>query len=900
MKWAMNKGRLVASALAVLMLLCTSSVFAKTGDIDSVVFDLVSLGILKEEPKDLQGNVTRADFCGYIVRMLGLDSAAQSVSTPSRFTDVPDGHEARAEIELLAGLNLIGGVGNSLFDPEGLVTRQQAAKVVVAALGYSVPAQQGGGYPDGFMAVAAQLGLFNRIETTGVELTLSDLLRMVENALDVDRMVMNGSGYEKERGNTLRNQFANQLSAGLEKRTGIVTATVDTWLIAPVANMTENKIQIDGKLYDLADTSARAYIGQRVDYYVYTDDWGGTERVERVRPDTKNQIYTIDVKDIIKADVNRVEFEIETERNGNETLSIRSDAVVVRNRQMEINWTAANLTRLQRGSVTFIDNDNDGEMEVILAEEYESAVVESVMEPNTVVYFRNGFTVGGQKNLELDPSDTNLFVSVYDEDGTAVAPSEVRAGDVLTVAVSTDETRVTAKISRRRVSGTVTEINKDEIRIDEDLYRVEEANYVERFSVGEETTVFLSAYGEIVFKQESGTENYGYVVGVSAGNSGISKDYQVKLLIPDLLSEKQEEVENEEGGETKTIAVLSCRNEAVRIVALADKVTLVSADGESRVCSSETAAGIIQGNAYQVRYNSKGEIVRLTEPEQIGDHGSRVYNSYERTFGGSTVSVGFGVDEHTRTVCIPKAPDGGESYSPSDDDYLVRVEMNNGQWYSVAAFDKDKDTKTAGLIVVEITMSAGNPGIISSKSDVAMVNQANKTIDENGCEVYKFVLMTKDKEKTYTVSPLVQEGIADRTDFASVRQGDLVAYSLDSSDRIDACRVLGSIYKQEVSELLNENRENETFFGYLNDAEYDEVSAKLNRWVHRLTVELTPGGGAARSPYEIARSNGAPVFIYYKSKNTAELGNIKQIRPGNDQIFVSAAYGTVRAIVVVR
>jgi hypothetical protein len=58
-------------------------------------------------------------------------------STEAPFTDVPADHWAAAATAELAAKGVINGVGNGKFDPDGTVTREQLAKLLVMAFGLS-------------------------------------------------------------------------------------------------------------------------------------------------------------------------------------------------------------------------------------------------------------------------------------------------------------------------------------------------------------------------------------------------------------------------------------------------------------------------------------------------------------------------------------------------------------------------------------------------------------------------------------------------------------------------------------------------------------------------------------------------------------------------------------------
>ena len=102
------------------------------------------LGIYRLNPTSGQwefrgGQVNRAD--GYVEAELTGFSEYMLMQYSRTFADVPAGHWAKAEIELMAARQVVRGVSQTHFAPEGDVTRAQFAALLVRALG--LPAYDG-------------------------------------------------------------------------------------------------------------------------------------------------------------------------------------------------------------------------------------------------------------------------------------------------------------------------------------------------------------------------------------------------------------------------------------------------------------------------------------------------------------------------------------------------------------------------------------------------------------------------------------------------------------------------------------------------------------------------------------------------------------------------------------
>ena len=79
-------------------------------------------------PEGLQSaytqKITRAEFCALAVALLEKNSGTELPVTTS-FDDTED-----ANVLKLASLEIVGGIGNNKFDPDGEITREQAAKML--------------------------------------------------------------------------------------------------------------------------------------------------------------------------------------------------------------------------------------------------------------------------------------------------------------------------------------------------------------------------------------------------------------------------------------------------------------------------------------------------------------------------------------------------------------------------------------------------------------------------------------------------------------------------------------------------------------------------------------------------------------------------------------------------
>ena len=83
------------------------------------------------------------------ITAMGMETAAQSSAGLAIYDDVNQEHWASGYITALYRQGIVNGDENGNFNPENNVTYIETAKMIVNSLGYSVLAEDAGGYPSG-------------------------------------------------------------------------------------------------------------------------------------------------------------------------------------------------------------------------------------------------------------------------------------------------------------------------------------------------------------------------------------------------------------------------------------------------------------------------------------------------------------------------------------------------------------------------------------------------------------------------------------------------------------------------------------------------------------------------------------------------------------------------------
>lgn len=288
------KKKLLALALALIFVLGTVATgFAATfpdvadTDFEDEVNRLVALGIVDGYPDGTykpEGLVTRAEFAKIVVTATGVGAAAEYAKGATKFTDVAADHWAAGYINVATDLGIIQGYGDGRFGPEDQVTYAQAITMIVRALGYEPAAQAKGGYPGGYLAIAAEKEITDGVTVlANVAANRGDIAIMVDNSLEVDMMVQDSYGdkptWKEKEGETLLKKLG-----------------VD---------------EIEGKVLEIARVNDKLEDNEIVVEYEENDK-EKTKTYELVTKDTPEALFGLAVKLLVKDD-KVVHVEIDTD-----------------------------------------------------------------------------------------------------------------------------------------------------------------------------------------------------------------------------------------------------------------------------------------------------------------------------------------------------------------------------------------------------------------------------------------------------------------------------------------------------------------------------------------------------------------------------------------------------------
>ena len=656
-----NLRRIISSlCVAVMLVVFAVPVMA---DGKSLVFDMESLGITTGMNVAERGEefVRRDEFAQMVVNMMLQQDVAKSLENDAYFTDIADS-QYKGAINLLVKLGYVSGSGDGVYNPSDYITYGAACKILVHALGYNVIVTDKS--LNGYQFVAGNINLTDGVDSSKQYLSFNQAMVMIDNALDIGLMVpmyYNDNiipSYEVDEGRTLRSYLNGRTGTGVVKMRGIVTADKSTFLYTPVGNLKENQLQIGGEVFTVNVKDITGYVGQEVDFYIAYKDYE-EECVTAIAPTNKNVVYDFLGTQVEKLSGGIIEFSISDVKYKVKTNT--STRYIVNNRLDTSYNIAKELVCDESVVIRTIDNNEDEIADVVFIYDYTDCIVESVSAETNTISFEAGFMFGSLKNMKLD--EDKIYFEIMDSKGNDITLEDIKAGDVVSIAMSEDETAVRIVKGMDPVSGITVYRDGEYITIDDVEYIMTDKLAANNIKLGIGVVGYLNFLGTLVDYEENKLEHtYGYVYNYSK-TSGIGGGCKVKMLLPEYVSVRViEGAVDELSGEVATSKALYVRNKSVVIYPTEAKIVF---DGVKM--NADAALAKVVDKPVSYKFNENGNIVKIDTLKGVDDVnikasedssecvelGKKTYNATEQIFAKGRGNP-FAIQEgYTLAFCIP-------------------------------------------------------------------------------------------------------------------------------------------------------------------------------------------------------------------------------------------------------
>ena len=705
--------------LLVVFALFQSVCFANQSDNETEDLSnlLTSLGCTRAS---LQGEITREDFVLYMADLTG--TIIPTTSGKSPYHDISTANSAYKEIRYFYDCGLFENLSGNFYRPKAKITMSDATEFIVRFMGYKGELLKN----KSVKTIAFEMGMYDDIEyNPDGTLEYSILNKIIYNLLD-EPVVINEPGvkvsYIIQKDRTLLSERLNA-----KKVKGIVTDDGKTALNGETDCVQDN-FEINHYKYLKNNIDVTPFLGRNVEAYIRTDNFSDDESLLFIK-EYKNDVVELKASEL---------------ENSETTISkiayLKSDRVkfmdLVNGFDFIYNGEAKSVNsvddlRINNGSITLIDNNTDGEYDVVIIKEYTNFWISAIDKDNYMLYSE-------YKNLSMSMHPDDIEYKIF-KAGSEISFSDLQQYDTLLIYKSVDEEYMEIYVSSESFEGRISSVDsnnyKKAVMIEGKSYVVSDECNQEPIA-GYNGEYWLNSEGEIVTIALRWGEGkmYGYVFSAYLTDScdeGVLKMYTTNGFIEDIKF-----------------------NKSVKI------------DG-IKYNSQQAMVEYMKNYKDQfVRYESnKKGFVTLIDTLAYG--ASDEDDTFSRTLNKTTVahrwngifSGSFAVNSDTIVMVLPDDVNKREKFSISSASAFA-IDTN----YTVSTFD----VSDAGLVQFLVVH-----GRASDQKSFALIKKIRIVLDEEDEVVYEVGL--HNGKRLYA-------DLEEHKEIADLKKGDLISYTLSDEE----------------------------------------------------------------------------------------------------------------------
>lgn len=736
-----------------------------------------------------------------------------------------------------------------------------AAAVLLTALDLKTEAESSGGYPGGYRSTAAKYGLFDGIGISDdAKLTNDAMAVMLYNALDIElpEVRYSDDGVEV----FLKGKRTALDNLKIYKGYGVVTGTQYA-AMRDCSKAEREEILIDNDAsYRLGKTYADELFGYNVEFYY-------NEKRELLWIDASDvtKVTRVAEADVIGIDAAGINFYNEKERKK----KVSFDSPVFLHNGTTVQNPDLNSFVPESGYIVLIDNDNDGSAELVCCEDYGYVLVNGKNSDEQTV---NDFETGSKVSLS-----TNDYDAVKISKGcTRIAFSDINDKDVLAVIRPDSSDGVLRVIVSERpaVTGSVTSVLTDGIKIDGTEYKISTAYRGAGISLDKSGTFYMDLNGNIVrfIEGKQNISQYAYLIAVA--NHYTDDDCQVMILTAGGTVEK--------------------RNIYYRVRHGGSVMT------PTKLIKALSSGGSVERQLITYSLNSKGEINKLETANKNNlfsgmDEKSDEFSLYFRGRGryrrnNLCFNSKYLINADTPIFVVP-ADRKNENYKVS-----YAQGLTNGTSYHISVYDID-EYMTAGAIVLDELDS--EPEQLKAKRSILVDSVYTGLNDDNqsivileGYQQGSKVTLKSGEESSLADSEGRYYSIGTRSGYTPITRGDVIQVSLDTDGGLLAFRTLYKADEGKKNLVISSNDTPNEYEEGGNINEFSDLFILTGQVLSRSDSVLVVQSDTKRA-HKI--TNGASVYVV-KDKR------IEKVTTGDiglyDNVYLHTYQGNLQEVIIYR
>lgn len=772
----------VLICMTVLPILFANAAAAESSEntIEGVIRGIgISAGVQKNSAQDF---VTREEFAIMLDNIIGEPLEIKN----SAITDIGENSHAK-QIQTVTALGWMLTYEDKTFRPAEYVTWDAAIRSVLALTGQDRVRSSEDTSAAVNLRNAKRIGLLDGLSPNGQNITWEELCCLVYNTLDAEVLYaysVSAKHYVNGTGKTVLQHYLH-----LNRTVGVIRSA-GRYCLPEVSDADWNYAVVGSKRFTISDLSAvkpllgyhaevfYTYGGQS-DTIVYAAAYGDKQLKLNI---TKRDVYAFDENTRV------LTYENANKRSNKDTIVIPADADVLVNGSITGKSFQTILSEMVNGTISGIDNDLDGSVDVFLVNSRDVYVVDSVNTGEEAIYLKvwnrnKGKVSNSVEKLTLKDREK---VSIEDMQGYTRVLSEIKAWDFIEVEKNEALDSFSIYCPFESVMGTVEVVKgegkEQEVTIEGRSYELAESYFTkygqaEALDVGMTYTLKLDSTGRVaaIVKSKIGKGLLGYLIdtavqsGTFGGGEGqlkiLTEEGQVQIFAID--KAKVDEVSYKNGQEAVDAIENTLQNLNAQSGAEIARMVIYEVDDDQKVTSVNTPHQSVEEDINSFR--------------AIPLFGS--YGFVDKLRRGDTIEGNYRIDSSALVFVIPPG-DAQTVENAKDYNFMVKnalSHLGDGSSVPMQAFKYTDGAYSLDLLVAR----QGGQAAINSDSPMYLIESTFKTLDENGdlvsgAEVIAIdVWGGKNKASYYAV---------DANMFEKYTSGDVAQFVLNDKGKVTYVR----------------------------------------------------------------------------------------------------------------
>lgn len=716
-------------------------------------------------------SISRGEFIDALVRLRGLELTAADIP----FTDLSTQSGHYESICTAYALGYINGYPDGTFRETEPITKSAAVRLLTYVAGWKELLNAGMDYADA--ASKSKICSYGFARDNS-DLSVAEAAQILLEAGNAYVVRINRIGstelryyYDEE---TVFEKYRE-----IYRVEDILEANEFTYVYS-TESLGNGMVKIGDKTLRTGNTDAETLLGYRVTAYYRNFDQTDDGTLIYITG-SDNDVLSVCAEDYIDYDGEK--FKYANEKGDIKSVRLTLSAVDAIYNEKLLTMPKKEHLDIDNGTITLIDNDFDGEYEVVKILCYQTLVVESVDKDNQKIFGKWG---GGAIDL-LKPGK----ISFISQDGGKMNVNELAEWDVLSVARSLDDEILTIIYATGWNEGEITAYSANAeppfITVNGKTYELSDffiTHQGSEIKTGVKAMILLDVDGKVAAANFNvpDEKGYAYIIKTKQTGSKIDPNMTVKYMDSDgkinIADMAKTFVLNGKSVKTKENLTL--------IPQFEEQLTILGVNAEGCIDYIDTA--------YTDR---NGVIADLEDEESTQRSLCKFYDGYDTDGAGTVESLTYktatrvfgyklGIGADTKVFVVP--------HTPSDDDfyhvfYAVKHFLNDTP-YTVQGYKSNPDLLNGEVLVYKDSTYGTT---ISDDTPVSVVESVIRELNDDGAPTYKITVYSNASRYEYrTKDDSVYTDVTFGGKPYQVEAGDVVRLAVDASGLITKCELVYS------------------------------------------------------------------------------------------------------------